>query len=590
MFSLVIVLISIALVVALVLATIYYGGKTADRAATRNAASTVVNQSAQIAAAGVLAVAQGPGWPSANPHFSEPYLKAMPVPPRAAYADPEETPLPTHWTYYVEPNGTTHHFVLKNKLSREVCLAVNREQGVIGIPAVWDGSTLIQCFGPGVAERAGAPKGYTFFYDPVSSTSAQKAAALEQSKTEGGSATPGYPRSCPDGTSIDSGLCPDVDGTGSTSEPGGPGAGGSGAGGSGTYALAAVPGILTVDGLNGGGSNYSSYCSSDMPSALVTEGASLTIGGMPASIDYIYQSGGAICVDSYGNPSHSAGSYPVVLTTAEGSTATGTISYVETLAQPPLVSDMSPRLGPANTSTLVTITGEGFAPGIKVYLEYAKELPVTYVSSTQIQVTIPASTSVGYPSDQNTGAAVIIVNPDSDYAFELFDYVAVDEPGSGGGGESGGTEDPSGWTFVPGMTTQVLVTGIGAAYYDESGVQQGNFATYRAVKDCSSYPGVGEATYGGSFCIPALKAEYREWDGHTAGYVSTENGGYHQFGYVLSDGENTYTFLTHYSDGDTPPGMQMFVGTVSGPLGTPPSVPWSPDYGCSGYCNGPRND
>jgi hypothetical protein len=591
MFSLIIVLISIVLVVALALATIYYGGKTANWAAIRNSASTVVNQAAQIAAAGVIADSQGAGWPSASPNFPQPFLKGMPVPPRSAYADPVEIPAVAHWTYYLDPAGSTHHFVLKNKISRDVCMAINREQGFIGIPAVWDGSTLIQCFGPGVAARDGAPLGYTFFYDPVGTTPSQKTAALDKSKAEGGSTTAGYPRSCPDGTNIESGLCPDSGWLGSPIGSGGS----SGPSGPQAYGLVSVPGVMTIEGLDGTGSNYSSYCSAEMPMALVTEGATLTVGGLPASVDYIYQYGGSTCVDSYGNPPHAAGSVPVVLTTTEGSTATGSVTYVEALAPAPVITDMSPRSGAANVATRVTITGENFAPGIKVYLEYAKDLPVTYVSSTQIEVTIPVSTTVGYPADWNATATILFVNPDSDSSYDLFDYVGVNDPGNGGGGGGtgapGGGGTPSGWTFVPGMTTQVLVSGVGPANFDEMGVQQSYFATYRAVENCTDFwPTVGDTTDGEAFCIPALKAEYLEWEGHTAGYVSSQDGNYHQFGFVLSDGTNTYTFLKHYNAAGPYPGLTMYSGVVSGPLGTPPSVPWTPDYGCGGYCNQPRND
>jgi len=695
MFSLIIVIVSIALVVALALATIYYGGKSADRAATRASASALISQATQIAAAGTLAESQGAGWPQNTLSFGQPYLSAMPVPPKSSYADTQETPDASHWEYYIPPSSGTasHHFVLKNKIARHVCLAVNKEQGVIGIPAVWDGKTLIQCFGPGVSARPDSAPGYTFFYDPAGTTPGQKEAALDQSKSEGGSSTPGYPRYCPDGSTIDSGLCPD------TSPVNSGGSGGPGAPADKTnFGLVAVPGVLTIDGTDGVGDNYSSYCSSDMPVNYVTPQSTLTVGGKPASVDYIYEYGGSICVDSYGNPTNAPGSLPVVLSNPNGSTGTGTITYVEAFAPAPIVASMSPRTGPADVETRVTITGENFAPGVKVFLEYAKALPVTYISSTQIEVTIPKSTAVGFPTDYSATATVIIVNPDSDYASDLFDYVAVNGPPM----EELPSDDD--WKFVPGMTTQVLVTMVQPAYNDELGVQQGNFATYRAVKDCSNWPGIGEPTNGAAFCIPALKAEYLEWEGHTAQETVVRNGDDMtvQFGFVLSDGTHTYTFtqtrtetvtnnyLTfpqwtgapivveggalrvdcstlelppgydwlggrcrtitttagwgvvyefdyavdigglaeanptyHVTDAtsgwnscsgntcswhkdatdaysfnvavrksysSTNSGMTLLTGVHHGPLGAYPQVPWSPDYGCSGYCNMPRND
>lgn len=225
MFSLIVTIISIALVIALAIAVIYYGGDISSRTSIKASAATLLNQAQQINAAGTIATSQGVGWPAASPTFGTPYLSAMPVPPKSAYADRDETPDASHWTYYENPvtPGSAHHFVLKNKISRQVCLAVNKDQGFIGIPAAWDGVSLVQCFGPGVSAREGAEPGYTFFYDPMGTTKAERDTAIDQSLNEGGTSVPGYPRLCPDGSSITEGLCP-----GSNPTPGNGGSGGSG--------------------------------------------------------------------------------------------------------------------------------------------------------------------------------------------------------------------------------------------------------------------------------------------------------------------------------------------------------------------------
>src|ERR1700730_4423918 len=54
MFSLIITIISIALVAALALATIYYGGSAFNRGSAQAQASTLISQAQQIAAAEVL--------------------------------------------------------------------------------------------------------------------------------------------------------------------------------------------------------------------------------------------------------------------------------------------------------------------------------------------------------------------------------------------------------------------------------------------------------------------------------------------------------------------------------------------------------
>lgn len=222
MFSLIITILSIALVIVLAIAVIYYGGDSTKSASTRAIVDTLINQSQQINAAGTIAVAQGAGWPQGAPQFTQPYLTAMPVPPKGAYVS-GITPAATDWEYLV-PGGSAHHFVLRDKIRKDVCMAINKMMGFNGIPAAWDGTSLVQCYGSGQT----VPDGYTFLYDPPGSTQEQNNAALDQTLTEGGTNTPGYPRLCADGSSIVDGLCP---GGGSTIPPS------NGGGGNGTDPL-----------------------------------------------------------------------------------------------------------------------------------------------------------------------------------------------------------------------------------------------------------------------------------------------------------------------------------------------------------------
>jgi hypothetical protein len=194
---------SIALVIALAIAVIYYGGDSTKSAKTRSVADTLVNQSLQINAAGTIATAQGANWPANGPQFGDPYLTAMPVPPKSAYVD-GLSPDASDWEYLLA-DGSSHHFVLRDKIRKEVCLAVNKMMGFSGIPASWDGASVIQCYGTGQS----VPGAYTYLYSPPSTSPAQQAGAQNQTNTEGGTTTPGYPRLCADGTTIASGLCPD---------------------------------------------------------------------------------------------------------------------------------------------------------------------------------------------------------------------------------------------------------------------------------------------------------------------------------------------------------------------------------------------
>lgn len=240
MFSLIITLISIVLVVVLVAAVIYYGGTASAKSAVRLAASTLVAQAQQINAAGTIAVSQGASWPLGAPQFSPPYLTSMPVPPKSAYV--AVTPSAADWTYYV-PDVDVHHFVLKNKVSKDVCMAVNHQLGLVGIPAVWTGTDLVQCFGAGTPTGPNNELAYTFFYDPLGSTPAGDAMAMAQSTAEATAAgaaapAPGYPRLCPDNSTITSGVCVDSDVLASDTPPPPPPADD-------------VPGFLIVTGVSG---------------------------------------------------------------------------------------------------------------------------------------------------------------------------------------------------------------------------------------------------------------------------------------------------------------------------------------------------
>ena len=209
MFSLIITIIAIALAVALALAVIYYGSASTKAAGIRAAADTLLNQSMQINAAGALAVSQGESWPVGKPHFSQPYLAVMPSPPKSAYAE-GLSPAPTDWEYLLA-DGSSHHFVLRDKINKDVCLEVNKLMGFSGIPASWDGTSVIQCYGSGRV-ISGA---YTFIYSPGSATAVQREHAQAQANVEGETSTSGYPRLCADNSVVTEGLCP----SGSTTAP-----------------------------------------------------------------------------------------------------------------------------------------------------------------------------------------------------------------------------------------------------------------------------------------------------------------------------------------------------------------------------------
>jgi alpha-tubulin suppressor-like RCC1 family protein len=202
MFSMIIVIIAIVLVVVLMLATIYFGGSAFQRDSKKLVAHTIMNQSGQIAAARQLARSEGFELPEGSTvRLPTTLLTAMPVPPKGAYAADAPAPMADDWEYYLP--ASKNHFGLNAKLNADTCMEVNRSQGFVGIPVAWDGTSRAQCFGP-------SPSGYTFIYE-LPSTPEEHIEAVDKSVKDAlpaaPTARPGYPRLCPDGTTIETGLC-----------------------------------------------------------------------------------------------------------------------------------------------------------------------------------------------------------------------------------------------------------------------------------------------------------------------------------------------------------------------------------------------
>lgn len=201
MFSLIITIFAIALVVALIIVTVYYGGPVFKGNSAKIAAETLINQSMQIATARQIAIAQGRALPvGAAVNLPEDLLRTMPTPPSSSYVT--GSPAQADWEYYVP--GISSHFGITTKINKGACMEINRGQGFIGIPAAWDGTSAIQCFGP-------SPTGYTYLFQPTGTTPAQRDAVLDQAveaaKPTIPSVTAGYPRLCPNGETISSGVC-----------------------------------------------------------------------------------------------------------------------------------------------------------------------------------------------------------------------------------------------------------------------------------------------------------------------------------------------------------------------------------------------
>jgi hypothetical protein len=158
-------------------------------------------------------------------------------------------------------------------------------------------------------------------------------------------------------------------------------------------------------------------------------------------------------------PAGAAGARTVQISNPSGQAASlaGAFTYVA----PPSVTSVSPASGPASGGTTVTLTGTGFVSGATVRVNGVAASGVTFLSSTQVRATTPASSAGTY--------AVQVTNPNgqsgtlnSAYTYVAAPAVASLTPNSGP--TAGGTTvTVNGTAFVSGATVRiggVAATGV----------------------------------------------------------------------------------------------------------------------------------
>ncbi|GIF26328.1 hypothetical protein BJ973_005687 [Actinoplanes tereljensis] len=91
-------------------------------------------------------------------------------------------------------------------------------------------------------------------------------------------------------------------------------------------------------------------------------------------------------------PAHAAGTVPVVIKAAGGSTDPISLTYV---APAPTVSSLSPSAGSATKGAVVTVAGSSFTGATSVRLGDT-EVPFQVLSDTKLQVTVPATAAGSY--------------------------------------------------------------------------------------------------------------------------------------------------------------------------------------------------
>lgn len=193
MFSLIITIVAIALVAAIAIATIYYGGTVAQLAFASANAATLANQGAQIYAASLLYEQNMGSWPASTDDLvTGHYLTAVPIPPSSSYALNDSAlvtdaladnaaPAATDWTWVT--NGSRNIWV-QDKINAPTCHAVNQKFGTgFDIATGVKTDVAIQCFGSGPA--------YTFvFIAPVGANGRTICADMSASADSAVRATP----------------------------------------------------------------------------------------------------------------------------------------------------------------------------------------------------------------------------------------------------------------------------------------------------------------------------------------------------------------------------------------------------------------
>lgn len=126
MFSLIITIISIALVAGLAIATLYYGGSAFTEGNTRASASAVINQAQQIAGAATLYSVQKAEHATDIAQLEPDYLSSLPVPPATVSSG--------SWALDVD-SVTNARVVTIDLTSADVCDKINDQAGAGANPA-----------------------------------------------------------------------------------------------------------------------------------------------------------------------------------------------------------------------------------------------------------------------------------------------------------------------------------------------------------------------------------------------------------------------------------------------------------------------
>ncbi len=136
-------------------------------------------------------------------------------------------------------------------------------------------------------------------------------------------------------------------------------------------------------------------------------------------------------------PAHAAGTVDVVVTTAQGSSATGAADKY-TFAGKPTVTLLNPTGGAPAGGNTVVITGTNFTSGATVVFGTTPASPVTVNSATKITVTAPAHAAAAVDVKVTAAGGTSAVSAKDKYTYAGIPTVTSVSPSDGttGGGET----------------------------------------------------------------------------------------------------------------------------------------------------------
>jgi hypothetical protein len=226
MFSLIITLVSIALVAALAVATIYYGGQVANKSRTKAIAATVVTQGTQLLGATTTFHATEGRYPALLEELVErKFLSDLPYAPRTVgqidqraivLGIPEAHAAGAPLAWQQVQSGTPQFWLIRS-VSETVCRAINAQvlgEDSIRVAAI--PGKPVQCFGPAAPYTAlvhlPSPQPLTETLPPASISDNETLPPLTSEETGGGYVIP------PSGNGS-SGEGPTPGGSGGSGEP-----------------------------------------------------------------------------------------------------------------------------------------------------------------------------------------------------------------------------------------------------------------------------------------------------------------------------------------------------------------------------------